>query len=707
MKKKSFFGLNAKLALMLVAICGMFVSCYEKEELTVEAPSTVAPVYSIEGIITDASTGEAINGASVAVTGGASTTTGTDGKYQMKATEGLNVITVSKGNDYVKVQTSIFVKAIANGQTATYPVNVALNPGKNIPDYKTVEYVIKGTVVAEDGTAVKEGLKVIIAGQTATIKDNTFEVSKVTPGTYQAVITATGYEKAYASINVAPVAAEEGEKDQIQTAVSSVSVIMQKTEVTPVEPAKYYVCAYVRNAKNANVNGATVAIKIGNADEVEETTDNYGYVRYTVPADVEVGPTTLAVITVTKSGYVAQSKAAIMPFANAGETSVTTIEMVLVAEGADVPEEDPSTTTPATVTVDTEKATAYDPEKVDEDTKKAIEEIAQSTGSDLSDAIAVEATVAIPTTLTSTEAVVDEATGETTQQTVTVADQITVPAGTTILYTSAAGGAQNLTITRDMTTEKTTASTRTYSGEPSGVIFSKPLEINFPSPIAIADKPDFMLGVLYEKDGVWSIEKGNYAKYNTENGVFEGKINHFSKFRFGYEVEINDNVKGAVLDSTYFAKSCFTGSAAAVVTVKGSYVGGFAYVEKTPQMVVDEALASCKQVTKDYVRLLLLKMIKADNANILPNNNYSAQTFQKDINVAAYTQIKGFTLKRTETRKSYTVNVILTDESVVPVTVTVKRVSAYTLEADKTINHSHGHGNGEDLNAGGGIIDFE
>ena len=34
MKKKSLFGINVKLALMLVAICGMFASCYEKEELT-------------------------------------------------------------------------------------------------------------------------------------------------------------------------------------------------------------------------------------------------------------------------------------------------------------------------------------------------------------------------------------------------------------------------------------------------------------------------------------------------------------------------------------------------------------------------------------------------------------------------------------------------------------------------------------------------
>ena len=65
MKKKSLFGINVKLALMLVAICGMFASCYEKEELTTEAPSTVKPVYKITGVVSNASTGEPLSGAKV------------------------------------------------------------------------------------------------------------------------------------------------------------------------------------------------------------------------------------------------------------------------------------------------------------------------------------------------------------------------------------------------------------------------------------------------------------------------------------------------------------------------------------------------------------------------------------------------------------------------------------------------------------------
>ena len=80
MKKKSLFGINVKLALMLVAICGMFASCYEKEELTTEAPSTVKPVYKITGVVSNASTGEPLSGAKV---NGA--TTATDGTYASDA----------------------------------------------------------------------------------------------------------------------------------------------------------------------------------------------------------------------------------------------------------------------------------------------------------------------------------------------------------------------------------------------------------------------------------------------------------------------------------------------------------------------------------------------------------------------------------------------------------------------------------------------
>ena len=57
--------------------------------------------------------------------------------------------------------------------------------------------------------------------------------------------------------------------------------------------------------------------------------------------------------------------------------------------------------------------------------------------------------------------------------------------------------------------------------------------------------------------------------------------------------------------------------------------------------------------------------------------------------------------------RSYTVHVIDKNKKTTDVTVVVKKIISTTLTANYAIGHTHGHGNGEDLNAGGGIIDFE
>lgn len=86
---------------------------------------------------------------------------------------------------------------------------------------------------------------VVIPGCTIAVVNNTFTVEGVQPGTYYAVLKAEGYKNAYATIAVAPVAAEEGEGDQIVT--STVAVLMQKEETAKV--SKYYVCGFVTNEK--------------------------------------------------------------------------------------------------------------------------------------------------------------------------------------------------------------------------------------------------------------------------------------------------------------------------------------------------------------------------------------------------------------------------------------------------------------------------
>ena len=700
MKKKSLFGINVKLTLMLVAICGMFASCYEKEELTTEAPSTVAPVYKIAGVVSNAATGAPLEGVKVN-----DVTTAADGTYTLIAKEGMNVLKITK-EDFQTVTTSVYVEKIANGQVSVYTANAAMYPGKDAPTYKTVKYNIKGTATDESGAKVVL-TSVVIPGLDVTPTGNTFAVEGIQPGTYYAVLTANGYKNAYATINIASVAAEEGEGDQIVN--SAVAVLMQKEDAAKV--ARYFVCGFVTNEEGAAVNGAEVKVNIGTSTE-NLITNGYGYFSVEVPAE-RVAPTTLAVVTVSKGGYATQAKASIVKFVETGATSVTSFEIVLKVKGGEpVPPEDPSVggSTEVEVPIDkAEETTVEDIKKTEDETVvNKIEEIAKELGVDVTKefpVVPVEEPLVVE--LVSKEVIIDEETGEMTSETKDVADQIALPANTNVYYV--AGTAEPISVTRDIPAEKATASVRTYEGKPSGTVFSKPMEIKFPAPVTITVEPDYVLGVLYldEKTGEWKADAGNYAEYDMTSKTFVGNISHFSKFRFGYESEINSK-ESIVLKDDPINKPCYTGSASANVTVNGSYMGGTAYDEKTPDMAVEAALSGMNAETKSYVTTLLKNMIKVDYANVMPTNAYVKTALSTTIVVPAYKQIDSFSLERKQVKKSYTVHVIDKNKKVIDVTVVVKRIVSYTLTPNYAIGHTHGHGgNGEDLNAGGGIINFE
>lgn len=708
MKKKSFFGINVKLALMLVAICGMFASCYEKEELTVEAPSTVDAVYKIAGVVSNASTGAPLEGVKVN-----DATTAADGTYTLTAKEGLNVLKITK-TDFKTVTTSIYVATIEKGQTAVYTANAAMYPGKDTPTYKTVKYNIKGTATDESGTAVAL-TSVVIPGLTIAPTGNTFTVEGIQPGTYYAVLTANGYKNAYATVNVAPVAAEEGEGDQIVTSV--VAVLMQKEATAQV--SKYFVCGFITNENNAGVSGATVKVEVGDFTKEDLTTDSRGYFNQEIPAEY-VTPTTLAVITASKTGYIAQAKATILKLVESGATSVTSIEMVLRATTTDIPEEIPEIggSTSDLVSDDAiqnaEKPKATDvvnDEAVEEEVKSGIEQVAKDLGIDLTNEETVIPVVTLETEildepLVSTEAVINEETGEVTQETKKVTDYISLPKNTQVYYVG--GTPEKIKVSRDIQTEKATASVRTYEGKPNGAVFSEPLKITFVPSTTITKTPDYVFDVLYyePETNKW-IPDGNYATYQDKGFVAE--IRHFSKFRFGFEQDITPSESTPLQPATNIDKPCYTGSASAIVTIKGQYVGGTAFEGNTPALAAEAALKGMSKETQNYITLLLKNMIMADNANIMPKNGYSKTEISADIKIDPYKQVNGFELTRNEVKKEYTIKVLKKgdEKNPIAVTVVVKKVVSATITKNEAIGHTHGHGNGEDLNAGGGIVEFE
>lgn len=135
MKMKSkFFGLNAKLALAVLAVGTMFTGCYDSENGDVTKPYQPLPAsYYVMGTITDAETGETLTDATVTVNGASVSLT--DGSYSTEAKVGTNTVTVQHAdyNNGELVTRTIDIKAVEDGQSYTAVVNVALVKNEVLP----------------------------------------------------------------------------------------------------------------------------------------------------------------------------------------------------------------------------------------------------------------------------------------------------------------------------------------------------------------------------------------------------------------------------------------------------------------------------------------------------------------------------------------------------------------------------------------------
>ena len=174
--KSKFFGLNAKLALAVLAVGTMFTSCYDSENGDVVKPYEPAdPVYYVAGTITDVETGEPLN-AQVTVNGVAATIT--DGNYSASGQVGENTVSVTMAgyNNDQPVERKVNIEAVAAGQSYTAVVNVALakNPSDldvtvqviNIQSSKANKRMTSAEYPGLDLIGEDEGLKI----------DRTFEV---------------------------------------------------------------------------------------------------------------------------------------------------------------------------------------------------------------------------------------------------------------------------------------------------------------------------------------------------------------------------------------------------------------------------------------------------------------------------------------------------------------------------------------------------
>ena len=139
--KSKFFGLNAKLALAVLAVGTMFTSCYDSENGDVTKPY-VAPdaVYSFQGVVTNNITGEGVEGATIAFTGAVTGTATTDawGNYELTVTQKDGVAgTVNmavSGADFEATTAIVEIEKIGNGQSIVYFKNIVVNYTSYLPE---------------------------------------------------------------------------------------------------------------------------------------------------------------------------------------------------------------------------------------------------------------------------------------------------------------------------------------------------------------------------------------------------------------------------------------------------------------------------------------------------------------------------------------------------------------------------------------------
>ena len=729
--KSKFFSLNAKLALMLVAICGMFASCYEKEEIDVPTPSTTPAKYYVKGIVTDATTGAAMT----AFTVNGQSFTPANGEYslQLEAT-GVQTITI-KADNYITLSKSIDVKALPNGETGTYVVDAALEPvAIDIPDpeYMTNQYNIKGILYDMDGNKVKfaKDDKVTIEGLGSqvieyNVGESTFTVKNVKAGNYIAFVKVAGYTNTYAQIIITEAPLKEGTPSDINLIETTANVVLQKVVEKPA--AKYYIEGNVWGANSVIADNFTITIKLDNGKEFTPSVNN-GYYKQEIPAE-DVAPTVVARVSVSKANYYPYTCGFLMVPVSAGQTSVSTVNITLIPINKDTTEDGSiggntsldavgkgDQATPPTTEVKEEPAAPIINDKGEEvgiTVDNLLDAMEEATG----ETVKVEKVTTVTTTTElSTTLVSDIVLEDGTVDKIT--DVVTLPSNALIIYTQAtetgSGSttpvAQNINVSRDLATEKAEAAVRTYEGTPKGVVFATPLNITFGSEIATTEKADYLLPVLYynETSKTWVEDKVqgvvNYAMPQ-DNGQFKAEIRHFSKFKFGFTSKIDKSKEEAPLAEEFKPYPCFTGNYDQIITVKGQYKGGSRYVGNTPQLEADAKLTGVKESTKKHVVELLQKMIKADNMNILPQPNYKDVAFSQDMSISPNQQIEGFTITRSEKEITYSITVIKADRTPVTLTVTVASVVSYKIAPKQT--PSHGHGHGDDLNAGGGIVDLD
>lgn len=260
---------NVLIGALLVLIGGSFTSCYKKVfEIGGRGRSTVQTAYTLSGTVKDASDNSYISSAKVVVISEDedyaysrdSIFTDDYGYYSHNMSHPGNYTIRFSSDGYQTMEQTITVEVVSRGETAHYPMYVAMQKTPSVTTYQTSQYNVV-IYVQEDNevnTAISEFSEISIINTTtqedytgrATKSGNQIALSNVNLGTYDIVVKSNNYYDGHTILKITE-ALREGDPSDIYQVDYSTNLYLQKEEQSGEN--KYYISVAIHDIQTGGV----------------------------------------------------------------------------------------------------------------------------------------------------------------------------------------------------------------------------------------------------------------------------------------------------------------------------------------------------------------------------------------------------------------------------------------------------------------------
>ncbi|WP_125040846.1 carboxypeptidase-like regulatory domain-containing protein [Bacteroides faecalis] len=296
----------------------------------------------------------------------------------------------------------------------------------------------------------------------------------------------------------------------------------------------------------------------------------------------------------------------------------------------------------------------------------------------------------------------------------TTTDKLIVPQGAFGKDAEGKFIAKTITIERaPLVTEEEASAVRVYEGKPDGTVFEIPLEIEFSYPDALVGEGG--LKVLFEKaDGSW-VADGQARVEKKAANLYVAYIYHFSTFKIGLPTSEGGSTEGTIsydkpivdkkelpnIGEDSSKKYCNTANVAKEFPFVTTQQFGSAYTKSLEVVFADITDATVKNAAIYQITNFIENQVM--NGVNLPSIGYQEKEDKQNVLVDAHSNLNYIEVE--QVRQTYVVTMKISGKDY---EVEFVEYIGYNYKANCTdYSHGHGHAHGDDLNAGGGIIDFE